>query len=187
MEQKLESLTALVTSNAQAGTTPSEKNELPLVSTSVIQSLEMTTSFPLKQSITPQIEHPSRTSKIFHPFSNYPFPLPTTAPFSILNDIEDVISRGIITIENAEESVQHFRTTASNAPFVIISPDTPLDYLRRQKPFLLLTILAANVRDNINVQKLLDEEVREKLSRKVFVSGEKSMDLLQGILVYLTW
>jgi hypothetical protein len=186
LEQKLESLVAMM-APAQAGATPSQENLAPNVPTPVEQPVEIADSFPLQHSTSPQIQYPPKALKIFQNFGNHPFPLPLTPSFTIFDDLQDVISRGIVTPEKAEEAVRHFRTTASNSPFVIISPDTSLDYLRRQKPFLLLTILAMATIHNMKLQKLLDQEIRDTLGRRVFMSGEKSLDLLQGVLVYLTW
>jgi len=171
---------------AQAGEA-SPQDSPPNASTSVEQPVENSASLPFQHSISPQIQYPPKALKIFQPFGSHPFPLPSTTSFTIFDDLQDVISRGIVTPEKAEESVRHFRTTASNSPFVIISPDTSLNYLRRQKPFLLLTILAMATINNMKLQKLLDQEIRDTLGRRVFMSGEKSLDLLQGVLVYLTW
>lgn len=62
-----------------------------------------------------------------------------------------------------------------------------LDSLRREKPFLLLSILSSAASSNEKLQSQLELELRESLSRRVIVHGEKSLDLLQGVLVYLTW
>lgn len=165
-------------------TTPSpEKNE-SLVASSSITPLEDIEAPSIQQLPTiPQSQHSFKISKTAT-FGNNPYP---TTSFMIFDDLQDVISRGIITLEKAENSLRYFRTTAANSPFVIIPPDTSLDYLRRQKPFLLLTILAMAAIDNIRLQNLLDQEIRDTLGRRVFSSGERSLDLLQGILIYLTW
>lgn len=184
LEQKLESLVAMMTST-QAGTSGLEADTTPNVETYIEHSVENPDSI-LPNTMVPQSQHPSKPWKNFQSFGGHPFPMPSTS-FTIFDDLQDVISRGLVTLEKAEESVQHFRSTASNSPFVIISPGTSIDYLRRQKPFLLLTVLAMATVNNMKLQKLLDQEIRDTLGRRVFMSGEKSLDLLQGILIYLTW
>jgi hypothetical protein len=189
MEQKLESFMAMMASGAQAAQTPPQESLLPKLSTSAAQSAGISSPFQLQQSINPQVQYPPKPLKLTHPFGksffgHSLFPVPS---FTIFDDFQDVISSGLVTPEKAQASLQYFRTTASNSPFVIISPDTSLDHLRRQKPFLLLNILAMASLDNLKLQKLLDQEIRDTLGRRVFASGEKSLDLLQGILVYLTW
>ena len=191
MEQKLESFMAMMAAGAQAAKTPPQESLLPKLSTSAVEleSVGVSSPFQLQQSTIPQVQYPLKPLKLTHPFGKsffgHPiFPVPS---FTIFDDFQDVISSGLVTPEKAQASLQYFRTTASNSPFVIISPDTSLDHLRRQKPFLLLTILAMASLENLKLQKLLDQEIRDTLGRRVFASGEKSLDLLQGILVYLTW
>ncbi|TVY32046.1 Transcriptional regulator [Lachnellula subtilissima] len=169
----------------QAGTSRLEADTTPNVETYVEHSVENPDSI-LQNTMVPQSQHPSKPWKVFQSFGGHNFPMPSTS-FTIFDDLQDVIARGLVTLEKAEESVQYFRSTASNSPFVIISPDTSIDYLRRQKPFLLLTVLAMATVNNMKLQKLLDQEIRDTLGRRVFMSGEKSLDLLQGILIYLTW
>ncbi|TVY24608.1 Transcriptional regulator [Lachnellula hyalina] len=171
--------------STQAGTSGLEADTTPNVETYIELSVENPDSI-LPNTMVPQSQHPSKPWKNFQSFGGHPFPMPSTS-FTIFDDLQDVISRGLVTLEKAEESVQHFRSTASNSPFVIISPGTSIDYLRRQKPFLLLNVLAMATVNNMKLQKLLDQEIRDTLGRRVFMSGEKSLDLLQGILIYLTW
>lgn len=110
-----------------------------------------------------------------------------SVPHLIFDDIEDVISKGILNFPEAEESLRLFRTKAVNFPFVLVPPHMSLDSMRREKPFLLLTILTWGAQETCKLQRTLELEIREQLSRKVIINGEKSLDLLQGILIYLCW
>lgn len=170
----------------QPGASGLEENTTPNVATYVEPSVETPGSIA-QNTMVPHPQYPSRPWKTFQYFGGLPFSMPSTTSFTIFDDLQDVIARGLVTLQKAEDSVQHFRDTASNSPFVIISPDTSIDYLRRQKPFLLLTVVAMATINNMKLQKLLDQEIRDTLGRRVFMSGEKSLDLLQGILIYLTW
>ncbi|TVY15966.1 Transcriptional regulator WAR1 [Lachnellula arida] len=185
LEQKLESLVAMM-APTQADASGLEDNTTPNVATYTEHLMETPDNIP-QNTMVPQAQYPSKPWKTFQSFGGHPFSIPSTTSFTIFDDLQDVIARGLVTLEKAEDSVQHFRNTASNSPFVIISPDTSIDYLRRQKPFLLLTVLAMATINNMKLQKLLDQEIRDTLGRRVFMSGEKSLDLLQGILIYLTW
>jgi hypothetical protein len=124
----------------------------------------------------------SKISPKFSVFANNAFPM--FPPFDSYND---VISRDFISLNRAEESLNHFRAQAYNCPFVILSPTMSLEYLRRHKPFLLLSILLFGEGSNVKLQRVLELELRETLSRKAVVKAERSIDLLQGILVYLAW
>ena len=110
-----------------------------------------------------------------------------SAPHLIFGEIEDVISKGILNFPEAEESLRLFKTKAVNFPFVLVPPHMSLDFMRREKPFLLLTILTLGAQETFKLQRTLELEIREQLSRKAVVNGEKSLDLLQGILIYLCW
>lgn len=115
------------------------------------------------------------------------FPL-FSLPRLIGDNIGDVISKDIISYDLAEEYLQLYRTKNIYFPFVIISPHTSLDNLRRDKPFLLLSILcSAAGQSQTKLMKALDLELRENLSRRTMINGENSLDILQGLLVYIVW
>jgi hypothetical protein len=101
--------------------------------------------------------------------------------------VQDVISKGLISFDKAEYFLQNFNTNACNFPFVVIPNQLSLDTLRREKPFLLLCILTMSASASIPLQKLLENEVRESLARKVIINCEKSLDLLQGLMIYVSW
>lgn len=113
--------------------------------------------------------------------------LPSFPLYPSFDRLQDVISQGIIEFQVAEEYVRVFKTKAHTFPFVVIPPHMSLDALRRERPFLLLSILAYASDGNVRLQNQLELELRETLSRKIIVNCEKSLDLLQGLLVYLTW
>jgi hypothetical protein len=104
-----------------------------------------------------------------------------------LDEPMDVIGKGIISFEKADQFVRALNNTACNFPFIVIKPQTSLDFLRREKPFLLLCILTISADSNVQLQDKLEKEVRETLALKVIVNSEKSLDLLQGLLLYLSW
>lgn len=103
------------------------------------------------------------------------------------DESQDVIGRGIISYDKAEVLLRGYGTHAPNFPFIIISPTVSLDSLRREKPFLLLSILTMTSTSNLPIQDLLETELRETLGRKVIFNGEKSLDLLQGLMIYVAW
>lgn len=60
--------------------------------------------------------------------------------------------------------------------------------MAQESPFLLLAILAS-VSCSVNLQghNLYDEEFRKVLGLKFVTGGERSLELLQGVLIYLAW
>ncbi|CAG8948861.1 hypothetical protein HYFRA_00001984 [Hymenoscyphus fraxineus] len=116
------------------------------------------------------------TSSIF-PFPDYVF-----------NDLDDCISKGMISFESAEDSLKYFKTKSHTFPFVLYPDESMgLDWMRRERPFLLLAILTSAQGRNRRVQEVLEGELKAELGRRVIMVGEKSLDLLQGLLVYLAW
>jgi hypothetical protein len=118
-------------------------------------------------------------------------PLTLMTPLSSLwlkfDEPQDIIGKGIITYDKAEALLRSYGTHAPNFPFIVLSPTVSLDSLRLEKPFLLLSILTMASTSNQVLQDLLEAELRENLGRKVIFNSEKSLDLLQGLLIYLTW
>ena len=99
----------------------------------------------------------------------------------------DVIDKGVLSEQEAEELLRIYQDAGRDYPFVHIDPSTKLETLRWEKPFLLLSVLVMASPRARSLQILLEKELRELLSSKVIVEGELSLDLLQGLLVYLAW
>ena len=99
----------------------------------------------------------------------------------------DAIDRNFLTFEQADALLESYRPYPANFPFVVIMPHQSLEVLRRDNSFLLLAILAVSSIRDLKLQARLDAELRESLSQRVIINGEKSLDILQGLLVYLTW
>ncbi|RFU31464.1 hypothetical protein B7463_g4854, partial [Scytalidium lignicola] len=110
-----------------------------------------------------------------------------TSICSQLENSPDAIDKKIISLDVAGKYLQIYRTHASYFPFVVIHPHDTLYSLRQYKPFLLLSILTVSAKSNSPHQRRLEIELRQTLGTKVIVNGEKSLDLLQGLLVYLCW
>lgn len=103
----------------------------------------------------------------------------------VVNSRADVIEGGVLSVENAEDLLQIYRDQSGNFPFVHVPQS--LASFRQEKPFLMLSVLAMASGNDRKLQESLEHKLREELSRKVIMEGQKSMDLLQGLLVYLAW
>ena len=100
----------------------------------------------------------------------------------------DVIDRGLVTLETAQEMLDRFRFKAIHYfPYVILPPDASLGSIRCRTPFLFLCIITAMMIDDCTLQRRLGEEVRLEIHRKILLHNEKSLELLQGLLVHLAW
>lgn len=70
-----------------------------------------------------------------------------------------------------------------------VSADGEVPALARARPFVLLAVLAAasTSRSLQGGHGLYDEEFRRVLGLKFVSGGERSMELLVGLLIYCAW
>jgi hypothetical protein len=189
MENKLESLISLLS----AGSQPAGPSSTPVVQTQMSNAPatgSMAISLGTFANTTPAPSD-STTSSNFREdhadFFNLLVPNVTPMQRSTNHDLVDVISKGIIGFEEAEYFVQDFKDYAFQFPFVIILPHENLDSIRRDRPFVLLSILAVTSQFKQGLQAAIEKELREFFAKKVIVDGVKTLDLLQGLLLYLAW
>ncbi|KAI3399551.1 hypothetical protein diail_6573 [Diaporthe ilicicola] len=73
-------------------------------------------------------------------------------------------------------------------PVIILSADVTLPSLAKDRPFVLLAILAAaSGGRSMQGHSLYDEEFRKVLGMKFVSGGERSLELLVGLLIYCAW
>jgi hypothetical protein len=72
-------------------------------------------------------------------------------------------------------------------PFVVIPSHTTPEALRREKPFLFLAILTAALYDNMPMQRVFESEIKKAISHRMVFDGTISFEVLQGLLVHITW
>lgn len=72
-------------------------------------------------------------------------------------------------------------------PFVIVPTGVAAQSLRTERPFLFAAIMLAASRQKIWSQTMTGNGLMESLSMRMLQKGEKSLDLLQGLLVYIAW
>lgn len=83
--------------------------------------------------------------------------------------------------------VDRFRAMIPYFPFVPLPSDLSITELAAERPFLLLAMVTCAASKYPRLQKALNEELKETLCCEAIVDGERSLDLLQGLLVYLAW
>ena len=89
--------------------------------------------------------------------------------------------------EDAESYLTRFRTDfVKHLPFIVISPSVTAHQLRRESPFLWLSVMT--VASTWSTQQItLSKEVREIFGREAYPEGTRNMDLLLAVLTYATW
>ncbi|KIW95391.1 uncharacterized protein Z519_03975 [Cladophialophora bantiana CBS 173.52] len=96
-----------------------------------------------------------------------------------------------LSINNGREAeivLQSFRSEMTTLfPFVVIPPSMTFVEMRQKKPFLVLAILMVCYRQDPARQTTIAHKLREMVSHSMLVQGKKSLDMLQALLVYLSW
>jgi len=73
-------------------------------------------------------------------------------------------------------------------PCLVLKPDASVADMARNKPFVLLAALAAaSSSRTLQGHSLYDEEFRKILGLKFVAGGERSAELLEGLIVYTAW
>ncbi|KAK5988996.1 Transcription factor -like protein [Cladobotryum mycophilum] len=86
----------------------------------------------------------------------------------------------------AEAYLNKFRQWLEFWPFMRLDPDISSDMLRRERPFLWLSIMNITT-TSLPQQYLLRERLRQEISQRLIVNSERSMDLLLGLLTHISW
>lgn len=78
---------------------------------------------------------------------------------------------------------QHMLTFS---PVIYISPTTTAREIQQSKPFLWLGIVACTS-SSVRQAYATADKMRTLMANKLVLSGQRSLDLLQGLLVFLHW
>ncbi len=106
------------------------------------------------------------------------------------NQLPDIQKSGTnnINYDKAERNLSIYQTQMScYFPFVVIPPTTTSQLLRQSKPFLWQAINLVASQRGSSLQSALDKELLQSLSEKLVIRGERSLDVLQGLLVYIAF
>ncbi|GAP87142.2 putative zn 2cys6 transcription factor [Rosellinia necatrix] len=91
-------------------------------------------------------------------------------------------------LDSANRLLASFRAMLPSLPCVVLPAGADVRSLARSSPFVLLAILAAtSCSGSLQGHSLYDEEFRKVLGLKFVAGGERSLELLQGILIYCAW
>lgn len=101
----------------------------------------------------------------------------------------DVVGRGIVHAETASALFKHYTDhMAPHMPIVVFAPGTTPHNVRSRSPVLFLAILSiASGQDYPDLQATLTREIMRILADRVFVHGEKSLELVQALQVITIW
>ncbi|KAK4862558.1 hypothetical protein LT330_002691 [Penicillium expansum] len=100
---------------------------------------------------------------------------------------DDVIDRGILSLEDAEQLVAYFiHELAVFFPLIVLPPNTTAAQLRKTKPVLFLSVIAAtSISVDVGLAGVLNREMVRLYSERFFIEGEKSLELVQALLLMI--
>ncbi|KAI1342169.1 hypothetical protein F5Y15DRAFT_333731 [Xylariaceae sp. FL0016] len=102
--------------------------------------------------------------------------------------LEDVVDAGLVTMEQAEMLVSRYRARmVPHFPFVVLAPEVTAARLRVEKPFLFLCILSVASFDTLALQIRIGDVVRREVSDRMVSGDAISIEVLQGLLVFIAW
>ncbi|KAI1087683.1 hypothetical protein F5B19DRAFT_60384 [Rostrohypoxylon terebratum] len=91
-------------------------------------------------------------------------------------------------LDSATKLLESFRSMLPFCPCVVIPEDADVRSMARNMPFILLAILAVtSCSTSLQGHSLYDDEFRKILALKFVAGGERSVELLQGLMIYCSW
>lgn len=100
---------------------------------------------------------------------------------------EALISQGHLSIQDVEHYIENFREMCLYFPFVLIPPCTSVYALLKDRPLLLHAVLAVATSSEVHLQKVLEKSFKEIMLNRLVLEAEKTIDLLQSILICIAW
>jgi hypothetical protein len=146
--------------------------------TSTVQSRDSCFSVPATDSV-PEAGFGS-SSTPFDIYACYP-------RINTDQSVPDVLLSYGISIAAADGYLLRFRNMYTYFPFVIVPEEATVLSMSHDRPFLCIAALAAAMSSEKILQKRLEQSFRIAILQKIMLDGERSLDLLQGLLVYLAW
>lgn len=120
-------------------------------------------------------------------------PDPSSCPYdsesqkSVSSSLVSTICQRGLSLERAKELFSSFRDMSIFFPFVVIPTTASVQSMAKDHPFLLLAVLTAASCTDVELHHQLDHEFRRVLGVKVMADSQRSLDFLQGLLVYISW
>jgi hypothetical protein len=101
----------------------------------------------------------------------------------------DVIDRGVISLAQATQLLHSYNTGLVNYfPTVQFPPEATIEELRTTKPTLFLAaIAAASGKEGSRLYSILNTEVLSAYAHRTVIQGEKSLELVQALIITSVW
>jgi hypothetical protein len=91
-----------------------------------------------------------------------------------------------ISLAHMQTLLENYRQMVEFFPFVTVPKEYSCPELVQHRPILMLAVFVAASHESTSLRRTLSREFRKVVMVKI-MSGEKSLDLLQGLLVFIAW
>ncbi|KAI9836313.1 MAG: hypothetical protein M1837_003420 [Sclerophora amabilis] len=114
---------------------------------------------------------------------------PAQHPPTSYSEYADVIDRRLLTSDAAARMFDRYvHDLAPHLPAVVFPSETTAAEVRKTKPILFLAILSVGSgTTNPELQRVLTKEIFKVLAERIMCNGEKSLEIVQAILVATIW
>ncbi|GAP91483.1 putative fungal specific transcription protein [Rosellinia necatrix] len=100
----------------------------------------------------------------------------------------DIIDRGVITADEASVYFQRYTDRmATHLPAVVFPPGTTAAQIRETRPILFLSIMSVASSETPGTQRQLVKELMHIFADSIIVHGQKSLELVQAIMISVIW
>ena len=187
LEEKLDGLVSLLKAGAQSGAIATDSEAIAAAYDSAHHSSVRTND---KSSPPNQTDIESTTSVVDDQLPNSPVLTPGSieSQGTLSNSSPSLLRDTVETSSlEAEQCLTIFRIHKSEYfPFVHIPPTTTANQLRQERPFLWLCVMMVASRST-SQQQVLGNKVRDRLAQEMVIKSEQNIDLLLGLLAYISW
>ena len=177
LDTKLDTIASIVTATSTAAPQP----PLPQPSSMAPKMAEITQRTPTPAEV-PKVS--LRPNPVNTPESAVAFWESINETISGLGRLDPILRT--ISVLHMESLVESFHRMVDHFPFVMLPKEVPVRDSIIQRPVLMFAILTVSSYDSALLQFTLSREFRKIVMVKV-MNGEKSLDLLQGLLVFIAW
>ncbi|EFQ94432.1 hypothetical protein PTT_07908 [Pyrenophora teres f. teres 0-1] len=101
--------------------------------------------------------------------------------------IDSEIVKQILASSEADLLLREYRQMSATFPFVVVSPDVKSVDLHAERPMLFLAVITVASWKDRSRQKKLDNVYRTELANRTIISPRRTLELVQSVLVYLSW
>lgn len=183
-DKKLDKLSSIVATVAPAPAPPA----LPLVTTlpsQVTEPLQRTSPpAPAPPASAPPASTPVLPAPILGAENSLAFWESINETLSCLGRIDPVIRS--ISLVHMQMLLDTYRHMVDFFPFVALPKEYSCADLVQHRPILMFAVLTAASFESVPLQQSLSREFRKVVMVKI-MNGEKSLDLLQALLVFIAW